>query len=185
MTTLLRILLINRPNAVGEILDRLVVYLDRFSRRCFRNVSEGIKSVMTGIVRHVNSLRKSPMRDCIVIFTKPFDLVLMALIAPMGKWCSITREFSHFTIVSEMKFAIAHVSNKARVSIKWFLWSRMCMMALINNWGEHAPDNVARLVVLPPAGTVSQSELMLVGLDVSVLPAFTYLPRCRRMLCLF
>jgi len=60
-------------------------------------ISDGTKSAMVGIVKHIRSLRNSPRIDCTVICTVPFDSVFVPFIAPIGNECAITAAFKYFT----------------------------------------------------------------------------------------
>lgn len=77
-------------------------------------ISDGIRSAIAGIVKHVNSFEKPSCIDCMVIRTMPFDCVFISLIVAIGNDCLITCTSKRFMIDSEIKFAVAHVSNKAR-----------------------------------------------------------------------
>lgn len=78
------------------------------------NISDGTESAMAGIIKHVKFLEKSLCIECIVICVTPVDSVLAPLIALIGVDNVSTRAFKRFAIVSDIKFAVAPVSSKAR-----------------------------------------------------------------------
>lgn len=86
---------------------------------------------------------------------------------------------------SEIKFAVAHVSNKARHLISFRLRSRMYINALVNNWGLDSRDIDVRLVAL--SGIESASHSVCVFSDFVVFDLFitAYLSRCKSVLCRF
>jgi len=51
--------------------------------------------------------------------------VVVSFIAPIVDVCVVVGIPKYFTMVSVMKFAVAHVSNKARHFMRLFLRSRM------------------------------------------------------------
>jgi len=135
------------------------------------NVSEGTRSAIAGIVKHVNSLLKPSCRDRIASRTTPFDFVTMVLIAPMDvefAWiCTPNRS----TTDSEMKFAVAQVSSKARHLTGLFLESTIYTNALVNSCGVDEGGIVARTVVLLPVNKFSQEDGLVDDFEASTLLA--------------
>ena len=71
--------------------------------------------------------------------------MFVALIAPIGIDCFKICIFRRLTTVSDIKFAVAHVSNNARHFITLCLLSLMNINALVNNCGAKC-EIVVRLV---------------------------------------
>ena len=98
---------------VRKILGRQVlcstVFRSNFSGKFLQD-----KSVIVGNVKHVRFLSKLSWVACIVICTIPFEIDFMVSTAVIGNDCGIVCSFRRFTMVSEIKFAVAHVSNNAR-----------------------------------------------------------------------
>jgi len=100
---------------------------DNIVNKFRENISKGTRSTITGIVKQVSSLLKPSHNDWITICTTPFDSVTMALIAPMDIEFAYICRPNRSTIDSEIKFAVAQVSSKARHLTGLFLQSTIYM----------------------------------------------------------
>lgn len=121
------------------------------------NISDGINSVMVGIVKHVNPLQNPSRIDCMVICVIPLDSVFMGSIAAIGEEWAITRMSNRFTKDSEIKLIVAHVSNRARHLMRLPFRSRTYTNALVSNCGVDVHELVTRLVHPSPVDLASHS----------------------------
>lgn len=152
------------------------------------NISDGTKSPIAEIDRHHKTLRKSLYRDCIVIWTAPFESVFIELMALIDVVHAMRGSFKRSTKFSEMKLAEAHVSNNARHSIIQRSRSRTRIVAVVSNCGETVGRDAARHVASSPCFAASHSSCVVLGLIVSVFVgvfAVVCLSKCKSELCRF
>jgi len=76
--------------------------------------SAGTKSEITGMIEHVNSLVNSLCNDWMTIQITLLVIVLVELIPQIGIVYAVMGSFKRLAKPSEMKLAVAHVSNNAR-----------------------------------------------------------------------
>lgn len=152
-------------------------YFDRIPRKNF-----GRDRIRDG--RYVKSLRKLSCMDCMVMRIMPAEKVFIELIAPIGVECGVTTLLKRLTVCSEIKFAVAHVSNNARHLMKLYSLSRMYTVALVINCGM-IWDTATRLLTLSLTLTSSHTELLSSAFAVPALLECAYPSRCNSVLCRF
>jgi len=132
----------NRSTSLREMEDKILDRVDLIFGiilTAFRgNTSDGTKSVIVGIVKHISFLKKSSCVECIVICMTPPDSVFIALIVPIGSECLTTCISRRVIMVLEIKFAVAPMSNRTRHLIQLRLRSQIYTKALVNNCGAYA-----------------------------------------------
>jgi len=102
----------------------------------------------------------------------PFDSVTVVLIAPTDVEFACICRPNRSATDSEIKFADAQVSSKARHLTGLFLESTMYTNALVNSCGVDKWDIVARAVVLLPVDTSSHVDGLLDDFEASSLLVF-------------
>ena len=114
----------------------------------------------------------------------PLDTVLMELIPPIGNAHEVIGSLKRREKFSEMKLAVAHVSNNARPLTRRESQSRTSNVAVVINCGRIAGVIVAKHVVSLSLSRDSHAEPSVfesAASDFVVTLAFLF--KCKRVLC--